>query len=44
MAFTELNSVENYIIHQLSGVNLNAANWQEDPEPYGFQWEVSVSK
>lgn len=23
MAFTELNSVEHYIIHQISGVNLN---------------------
>ena len=23
MAFTELNSVEHFIIHQLSGVNLN---------------------
>lgn len=39
MSFTELNSVEHYIIHQLSGVNLNEANWQEDSMPYGFQWK-----
>jgi type I restriction enzyme R subunit len=38
MSFTELNSVENYIIHQLSGINLNHPHWQEDKVPYGFQW------
>jgi type I restriction enzyme R subunit len=39
MGFNELNSVENYIIHQLSGVNLNHNNWQEEKVPYGFEWK-----
>lgn len=38
MGFNELNSVENYIIHQLSGVNLNIQHWQEEKALYGFQW------
>jgi type I restriction enzyme R subunit len=38
MSFNELNSVEYYIVHQLSGVNLNHKNWQEEKIPYGFQW------
>ncbi len=38
MTFNELNSVENYIIAQLSGVNLNQINWEEEKIPYGFQW------
>ncbi len=38
MAFNELNSVENYIIHQLSGVNLNISNVQEPKTAYGAQW------
>lgn len=38
MGFNELNSVEHYIIHQLSGVNLNHPHWQEEKTPYGFQW------
>jgi type I restriction enzyme R subunit len=38
MGFNELNSVEHYIIHQLSGVNLNSTHWQEEKTPYGFQW------
>ena len=33
MAFNELNSVEHYIIHELSGVNLNADNVPEISEP-----------
>lgn len=38
MAFNELNSVEHYIIHQLSGVNLNAAGVQEGKVAYGASW------
>lgn len=38
MSFNELNSVEHYIIHNLSGVNLNHQNWEEEKVPYGFQW------
>jgi type I restriction enzyme R subunit len=39
MSFNELNSVEHYIIHQLSGVNLNAAVWQEPQAAYGATWK-----
>ena len=43
MGFTELNSVEHYIIHQMTGVNLNASsdsNQVKEPQPQGFgvQW------
>lgn len=39
MAFTELNSVEHYIIHQLSGVNLNQSAHVEQPKKaYGAEW------
>jgi len=38
MSFTELNSVENYIIHQMSGVNLNNPHFQDEKVPYGVQW------
>src|SRR5688500_5830764 len=38
MSFNELNSVENYIIHQLSGINLNQPRVKEEKIPYGFQW------
>jgi type I restriction enzyme R subunit len=38
MAFNELNSVEHYIIHQLSGVNLNAVGVQEGKAAYGATW------
>ena len=38
MAFNELNSVEHYIIHQLSGVNLNADGVQETKTEYGTSW------
>jgi type I restriction enzyme, R subunit len=40
MTFTELNSVEHYIIHQLTGVNLNASNNRisEPQDPFGAQW------
>lgn len=38
MAFNELNSVEHYIIHQLSGVNLNTPNLEESRLAYGPRW------
>ncbi|MFT7035371.1 MAG: type I restriction enzyme R subunit, partial [Cyclobacteriaceae bacterium] len=38
MSFNELNSVEHYIIHQLSGVNLNSKTVQEPKAGYGAQW------
>jgi type I restriction enzyme R subunit len=39
MGFNELNSVEHYIIHQLSGVNLNSNHVSEPIETYGIQWK-----
>ena len=38
MGFTELNSVEHYIIHQLSGVNLNTKQVQEPAKAFGVKW------
>ena len=38
MSFNELNSVEHYIIYQLSGVNLNSNVVQEPKTGYGAQW------
>ncbi|WKN33797.1 HsdR family type I site-specific deoxyribonuclease [Porifericola rhodea] len=38
MGFSELNSVEHYIIHQLSGVNLNNGKAEEQSVPYGAHW------
>ena len=38
MSFNELNSVEHYIIHQLSGVNLNNNTIAEPKDEYGIQW------
>ena len=35
MGFNELNAVENYIIHQLSGVNLNDSKAREPKSGYG---------
>ena len=43
MSFNELNSVEYYIIHQLSGVNLNAKVVQETSTAYGAQWEYRAA-
>jgi type I restriction enzyme R subunit len=43
MAFNELNSVEHYIIHQLSGVNLNAKGVQEGKAGYGAAWEYKAA-
>lgn len=40
MSFTELNSVEHYIVHQLTGVNLNDAKAvAEQPASYGAKWQ-----
>ena len=40
MGFTELNSVEHYIINQLTGVNLNQGQVAEaPPQPYGAVWQ-----
>jgi type I restriction enzyme R subunit len=38
MSFNELNSVEHYIIHQLSGANLNNGFVSEPKSIYGPQW------
>jgi type I restriction enzyme R subunit len=39
VSFNELNSVEHYIVHQLCGVNLNAAGLQEPKAEYGATWK-----
>lgn len=39
MAFNELNSVEHFIIHQLSGKNLNSTVLSEPKTSYGTQWK-----
>jgi len=40
MSFTELNTVEHYIIHQLTGINLNQEGAAETPlQPYGAEWQ-----
>jgi len=39
MTFNELNAVEHFIIHQLSGVNLNADGVAELPPSFGAQWQ-----
>ena len=38
MGFNELNSVENYIIHQLTGANLNTNSVSESNNSYGIHW------
>lgn len=38
MAFTELNSVEYFVIDQLSGVNLNHQQLTEPPVKFGAKW------
>ncbi|MEZ4994929.1 MAG: HsdR family type I site-specific deoxyribonuclease [Saprospiraceae bacterium] len=42
MAFTELNSVEHYIIHQLSGVNLNDKAVSEPLVKYASRWTYNT--
>ena len=48
MSFTELNSVEHYIINQMSGVNLNAShesNQVNEPRSqYGTQWQFQSAE
>jgi type I restriction enzyme R subunit len=43
MGFNELNSVEHYIINQLSGVNLNDSNAAEPKVGYRVQWQFKSS-
>lgn len=38
MEFNELNSVEHYIIHKLSDVNLNSNEVKEPKVGYSTQW------
>src|SRR5690554_5582968 len=44
MSFTELNSVEHYIIHQLSRVNLNSNLVKEPNAAYGLKWVYQPTK
>lgn len=39
MSFNELNSVEHYIIHQLTGENLNSPDLHEPKETHGVGWQ-----
>ena len=43
MTFNELNSVEHFIIHKLTGINLNSDEFQEPTAPYGLQWQYRAS-
>ena len=42
MAFNELNSVEHYIIHRMSGHNLNSGSISEPNPEYGIRWEYKA--
>ncbi|WP_282122169.1 type I restriction endonuclease subunit R [Algibacter mikhailovii] len=44
MAFNELNSVENYIIKQLTGVNLNTNEVAKDNKKYGEFWQYKSAQ
>jgi type I restriction enzyme R subunit len=44
MGFTELNSVEHYIIHQISGVNLNQTSISVTKARYDVQWQYWSSE
>jgi len=44
MGFNELNSVEHYIIHQLTGLNLNTKEVQEPASSYGVKWVFKSSE
>lgn len=44
MSFNELNSVENYIIKQLSGVNLNTNEVSEDATSYPKFWKYKSAQ
>lgn len=39
MSFNELNSVENYVIHKLTGVNLNSPGFTEQNQGYSKFWK-----
>lgn len=40
MSFNEINAVENFVIHTMTGVNLNESSMaHEAAAPYGAQWE-----
>src|SRR6056297_3485209 len=39
MTFTELNSVEHFIVHQLTGVNLNKEGAAESNATFGASWQ-----
>lgn len=43
MAFNELNAVENYIIHQLTGINLNDPIAREPKSGYGAYWKYKTA-
>ena len=42
MGFTELNTVEHYIIDQITGVNLNANQVSEPQKSFGVQWQYQT--
>jgi type I restriction enzyme R subunit len=44
MAFNELNSVEYYIVNQLTGVNLNKGGVHEQKMGYGVQWTYKTAQ
>jgi len=44
MGFNELNSVEHYIIHQLSGVNLNTKEFADHKQTYNLPWKYHSSE
>ena len=40
MSFNEINAVENFVIHTMTGVNLNETSMAHEAQaPYGTQWE-----
>ncbi|PLX93319.1 MAG: DEAD/DEAH box helicase [Desulfuromonas sp.] len=44
MVFTELNSVEHFIVHQLTGVNLNKEGTAESSAAFGASWQYKSSQ
>ena len=44
MAFNESNSVEHYILHQLTGVNLNVSGAKEPVVRYSTQWQYQSAE
>jgi len=42
MTFTELNSVEHFIVHQLTGVNLNKEGIAESKPAFGASWQYKA--